>query len=126
MIQKVSSSDNSKNILFDNEGVIMFTAPLDLTKVKKKSKKPPPSFLTETDATADPAKPAGESAPAENGVVGDGNLDFKAMKKKKRPNINLEELGQTEPIAETTDSSKRRTSIQAFRVINCTNQCFCS
>lgn len=79
-------------------------APLDLSKMKKKSKKAPPSFLTEgDDASGEPAKDAVKGG---GGGADEGSLNFKGMKKKKKPAINLDELGQVEPLGDSKDPSK--------------------
>ena len=83
-------------------------APLDLSKVKKKSKKAPPSFLTDPDATGEPTPGTDGSAGGDKGGAEDegGSLNFKQMKKKKKPAINLDELVQVDPLADDKDGKR--------------------
>lgn len=84
-------------------------APLDLSKMKKKSKKAPPAFMMEDDGAGMSEKTSGGVPAASGGdeaAAPEVTLDFKGMKKKKKPAINLDELGQVEPVADAQSKAE--------------------
>lgn len=79
----------------------MFSAPLDLSKMKKKSKKAPPAFMTDDGGEVDEKTSGGVPAAGDEGAPpAEDDLNFKGMKKKKKNQIlALDVLGEVEPIA---------------------------
>ena len=65
----------------------------------------PPAFMTDDGGVSEKTSggvPAGGDEPPED------NLNFKGMKKKKKPAINLDELGQVEPVADAQSKGQSK------------------